>query len=61
MNNRSMPSPTISEIRRVLGSCLSWEKGARTNPIWDAAWHPPNQTGSEHVPTYGSVDKRHVP
>jgi hypothetical protein len=43
------------------GSCLSWENGARMNPMWEAPWHPPNQTGWKQVQTYGSVDRRPVP
>jgi hypothetical protein len=55
------PNPLMFEIRCALGSCLSWEKGVRTNPRGDASWHPPNQTGWMHFWTYVLVDKTHVP
>jgi hypothetical protein len=51
---RSWPCVRSSEIRLVLGSCLSWKKGVRAKLVKDVPWHRPNLTRWGHVQTYVS-------
>ncbi len=55
-------SPLIFEFQMCFGSCLSWEKWARTNPMrTHSGTHQTKPGGNwKHVQTYGSEEKWHV-